>query len=365
MSLTDLSRVGWTAAASSYYDAATSPDKALDGTDVQNSSFWISDANAPQSITIDMGSTQPFNYIKYQPGNTRFYDPVFWGQGNPAFVKVYISTNGSTWTLVGTEVWPNEKRVEYVHFPPQSARYFKIEIISFDRRDYFRAVLAEVYAGWWDGQGQIKLYRKAHPRFVEDLSPYTDPDHDQGETSNVTASNSQAGGKIKIWHTSGLATYPELLFTNWNLPHNWRNIPWETISMVIEGSHTEPSWPGKVADFTLLNQRGSAQDIFDFEYAWYADSNADFTPIHMGLLYDMSQGAWEGLVTLGDSTQKDLNSIWSSIYLWASAGWNAASHNDEDCGVLNITDHYILFTYWGTPYSVYTDGARNAQHISY
>jgi hypothetical protein len=118
----DLDRSAWTATASSYYeeysgDLRTTPDKAIDGINMLNSTFWISDAGFPQYLEIDMGADHEITYVKCFKAKTRFYSPIFWAQDHPSYVAVEFYTGGG-WIEVARQVWPNIGDPHYIYIEP-------------------------------------------------------------------------------------------------------------------------------------------------------------------------------------------------------------------------------------------------------
>jgi hypothetical protein len=93
MAIVYLSRAGWTATASSQWDASMSPDKALDG---NNGTHWNT-ANGlgnGSTYTVDMAVAHSFNVIELIPRqDTR--------TGDPQYIRIDTSNNGSVWTLAG------------------------------------------------------------------------------------------------------------------------------------------------------------------------------------------------------------------------------------------------------------------------
>lgn len=372
-----LDRTGWTATASSTYDTGTpgqcAPGKALDGINVQNNSFWISDHSNgvndlfPHWIAVDMLTPREISYLKYVPALTRFFTPIFWGQNVPCHVRAYVSNDGANWTLVGEQVWPDDNRTHYVYFTENgvltahTARYFKLEGVTdlghggaLGTGGYHRMACAEIYAGKLEEGDDYKVYWKAHPKTLEDLTPFIEGAGNNGQVdylslqidpinpTDLTLAHLLAA--IRVWHTSGLAWYPEFCCTFWDFPTewhgepiDWKDLPLETVSVFVEGRKLDAASVGTAYDFGLIDHRGSTQGLFDFLGHWAVDFG-DFDPRVGTMLFNTPN--WEG-----DLTAAALETCYSNLLIMASIHQTAPSHADADVSRLIVEGHYFLVVY--------------------
>ena len=340
----DLNRTGWTATASSFYDAATTPAMALDGINIYqgNATFWLSEQGFPHWIAIDMGSPRTFNYVKYVAGSVRFYPPVLWGQANPLVARIYTSTNGVDWTLRKEQVWPGiGMDIDWVVLDaPVTARYFKLEgsTAGYSPHGYDRMICAEIYAGLLALGETYKHYQKIRPMISEDLTPYIIGDPlNNGIIDSVWAGAGSAGVHSRLWRTGPLSYYPEVTFSNWMLPAGWESLGVESILIIAEGSHTN----GAYHDFTLVDQRTSVQTIFDFLMQWSFEG--PFSGRRQAPFYTSSGGWAAGM------SAEVIAGMYSNMLLTGSISANAPDH-DANAWHLDITDHYLLMTWYRTYY---------------
>lgn len=115
------------------------PEKATDG-DVNT--FWHSEyipvTPLPQSITLNLRDVQQVDRVTYQPrvdGNLN---------GTILSYKVYVSTDGKTFTEVTAGTWDRDARLKTASFPAVAARYVRLEAHTASGGDYASA--AEVTA---------------------------------------------------------------------------------------------------------------------------------------------------------------------------------------------------------------------------
>ncbi|NOU71373.1 hypothetical protein GC098_08050 [Paenibacillus sp. LMG 31458] len=99
-------------------DAAS---KAIDG---DTSTIWHTKWNGsdalPQSITLNLGGTYNINKLTYLPRQS--------GTGGIITgYKVYVSTDGTTFTSAGSGTWSYDSSLKTVTFPTTSASYVKLE----------------------------------------------------------------------------------------------------------------------------------------------------------------------------------------------------------------------------------------------
>ena len=118
---TGLSRAGWTVTATNS-DAAHLPAAAVDA---NNSTYWWSGANVPQSLIVDMGSAQTFAAVSVLPSST-------FGSDRPTGIDVYVSTDGITWGAAVASVTglANDATEKIVIFASQTKRYVKVTITT-------------------------------------------------------------------------------------------------------------------------------------------------------------------------------------------------------------------------------------------
>jgi hypothetical protein len=117
---TKLSRTGWVASASVtdiYGDVAANM---LDG---DRNSRWSSGAGESRTmwVQVDLGSNKTFNKVVLDSGSS----PTDYARG----ADVYVSTNGSTFTKVGS-VTVDGQPVQLATFATQTARYIQIKSTS-------------------------------------------------------------------------------------------------------------------------------------------------------------------------------------------------------------------------------------------
>jgi alpha-L-fucosidase len=95
-------------------------------------SLWTSTGALPQSVTLNLGkSYDNIDMLEYLPqrntGTTA---------GNITSYKVYVSTDGATFTQVATGTWPADSKnggllsAQRVQFPAQTAQYVRLEATS-------------------------------------------------------------------------------------------------------------------------------------------------------------------------------------------------------------------------------------------
>ena len=95
----------------------------------QGESLWASTGSLPQSVTLNLGkSYDNIDMLEYLPqrntGTT---------VGNITSYKVYVSTDGATFTQVATGTWPADSKnggllsAQRVQFPAQTAQYVRLE----------------------------------------------------------------------------------------------------------------------------------------------------------------------------------------------------------------------------------------------
>jgi hypothetical protein len=119
----DISKVGWTATASSY-DARSccrSPAYAIDG---NISTEWVNSIVPqtvfPHTITVDMGQEHPlrgFSFVQRQNTTASLLKDF----------QVLVSTDSAVWISVGDYALSTTKSVQYIDIPEAAiARYFRV-----------------------------------------------------------------------------------------------------------------------------------------------------------------------------------------------------------------------------------------------
>jgi hypothetical protein len=352
-------RYGWTATASSQLDAGSGPERALDEYNRNSAySYWVSgDSVAPGNIlfphwiAVDMQTPHACNYIKYTTS-------TIGSQTNPSLVRAYISDKGSDWTQVGEQVWPLDRRTQWVYFEnadhvlvTHTCRYFKLEGVTDEGHEgnsIGRMICAEIYSGELHEDDDYKVYRKVHPTVLEDLTPQIDPSHIWGTVEYLsvvaTGDDPQAAhvrAKIKLWMTNSLAFYSEFLCSGFDFPEGWKDLPLESISVVAEGQHYNAAVVFSSSVGSLAPVRGSAQNILVDSWSWSVDSG-EWLVMRQNKAYDILSG-WYDVVTA-----EYLETCYSSFYIMQSLMRTAPSHNDADCTRLLLDDHYFLLVYGAT-----------------
>ncbi|MEV4170864.1 discoidin domain-containing protein [Nonomuraea sp. NPDC049709] len=124
----------------SSFHAGFGPERAVDG-DI--ATFWHSEYSPPtplpQSITLNLGEVKQVGNVGYQP---RFDGNL---NGTILDYKVYVSTDGQTFTEVAGGTWAGDARLKTATFPAVDARYVRLEGTRASGGSYLSA--AEVTAG--------------------------------------------------------------------------------------------------------------------------------------------------------------------------------------------------------------------------
>jgi hypothetical protein len=386
----DLDRSYWTATASSYYDADTSPDKALDGINRQNATFWISDAGFPQYIEIDMHADHELTYIKVFKANTRFYSPVFWGQSHPSLVQVKLYIDGA-WVVAGEQVWPSVGDPHFVYIeptnPPTLVSKFRLYALDdFGRPSYHRFAVSEIYAGKLVGGDPCVFYYKAHPKQFDKLQPGNALDVGYVDWNETDLGNEVAlcpprkiteppylftltypvKQQVRVWHTASLAWYPEMLAWDWDFPsdgfladlfgyppggqdpYTWPNVPGlESVSMGASGNGVDPWFrlarptaQPMICDLELSANMGSNQGYFDFRLPWYYDGTERIFPAVYKLwaLPNIQNGEVDSV------TLEDLGTFVSHNWIWHSLSGGSPTDFDH-CSSLSLKGLYYLIAF--------------------
>ncbi|MBB6548251.1 discoidin domain-containing protein [Nonomuraea rubra] len=124
----------------SSFHAGFGPERAVDG-DI--GTFWHSEYSPPtplpQSITLNLGEVKQVSKLDYQP---RFDGNL---NGTVLDYKVYVSTDGQTFSEVATGTWALDARLKTATFGAVEARYVRLEGHRASGGSYLSA--AEVSAG--------------------------------------------------------------------------------------------------------------------------------------------------------------------------------------------------------------------------
>jgi alpha-L-fucosidase len=87
-------------------------------------SLWTSSGSLPQSVTLDLGKVyDTIDMLMYQPRRESSTT------GNITSYRIYVSTNGTTFTQVASGTWAADVMVKRAQFPRQSARYVRLEAV--------------------------------------------------------------------------------------------------------------------------------------------------------------------------------------------------------------------------------------------
>ena len=77
----------------------------------------------PQSITLNLGGTYNVNALHYLPRQDWYL------HGTILSYKIYVSTNGSNFTLVTSGSWANDHSEKTAAFAPTKASYIRLEAV--------------------------------------------------------------------------------------------------------------------------------------------------------------------------------------------------------------------------------------------
>ncbi|NUR90461.1 MAG: discoidin domain-containing protein [Nonomuraea sp.] len=106
----------------SSFHAGFGPERAVDG-DI--ATFWHSEYSPPtplpQSLTLNLGEVRSVSKVEYQP---RFDGNL---NGTILDYRVYVSTDGQTFTQVAAGTWAGDARVKTAAFAAVDARYVRLE----------------------------------------------------------------------------------------------------------------------------------------------------------------------------------------------------------------------------------------------
>lgn len=135
----------------SVYATSGNPYYAIDGiNDRYFYTYWDSDENLPQSITIDLGKEyENISSLAYVPKYIPFLKPQ--KDGSIKSYKIYISSDNKNFTEITTGVWEGDTKMKIVRFHPVRTRYIKLEILSAVNN---HAVITEITIGREKNHGE-------------------------------------------------------------------------------------------------------------------------------------------------------------------------------------------------------------------
>lgn len=121
----EYARANWKVVSVSSEEAPNTGDKAWDGV-LANSwhTQWKAAKPAhPHTLVVDMNATVMLHGFYTLPSNT--------ATGNPQFLRVELSKDGTTWTSATDFTFVNTYDKQYAYLPtPQEARYYKITVTA-------------------------------------------------------------------------------------------------------------------------------------------------------------------------------------------------------------------------------------------
>lgn len=343
-----LNRFAWLATSDSHYSDDTDASKAIDGNNAEDFTNFISDAGAPQSITVDMGSVQTINYIRVAASWSRFYVPITWGQTLPTRVQAWTSLDNVTWVLAREMVWPEYGSPHWIEFTSRSARYFRFTATRIGG-GYNRLAIAEIWAGQLAAGETYKDYWIAHPTTlnIHQSLEYGSVDYlnlvpDPSSPADLQLAKVEA--KMRLWKHRPLAgDYPEIACSVWNLPAQFEDLTLESVSPVVEGQLLQPDGFTGALSFFLKNPLAYGGQGTPGADDWAGPIQGDIFPQVQELWYDPAVGWRHSL------TQATLADYFVTAIHWGSTTSDAISHDDEDTSRFLMTDLYLLVV-WERPY---------------
>lgn len=114
----------------SAYASSGYPYYAIDGlNDRIFYTYWDSDENLPQSITIDLGKEyDDINSLIYVPKYIPFLKPQ--NDGSIKSYKIYVSSDNKNFTEIMSGEWKGDHYTKVVKFSPVKTRYIRLEAIT-------------------------------------------------------------------------------------------------------------------------------------------------------------------------------------------------------------------------------------------
>jgi hypothetical protein len=342
----DFDRTGWTATADSESGATGVASRALDGS---LSTWWQSTSvhlgRNSHWIAVDMQAAHLIDYVRVGKSAVQFDTP------NPYWVEVYLSQDGIDWgAAVASMPWPADHRDQWVVFPPQVARHFKLVGYPYGYPAWpYGMGVNEIYAGKLAHGDVYKRYWKAHPQHLVDLYPLTAPNHGvieyntlQLDLSNPTdLQMARAVAHMHAWSFGPLAFYPEIVASGWDLPTPWPPAGLESITAVVDSTKlVNPSY-GAFVSPTFSFSEDSVQSYFDFIYQWFHSPGPWTMPptapswpaVPVLTFWDKDSG--------GVITPAQVPDLHHHIYVWGST---SGSGDNE----FTIADHYLLLVFPAT-----------------
>ena len=143
-----LPRGTWSASASSE-SVAYGAQYAIDGSE---RSFWGPDSSAalPQSLTVDMKSSHQVKGVQILQRSNNTVRNYNYPVNYITRYAVYVSKDGKTYQKATEGNWKNDFTLKQVKFPPQEARFVRLEILETSSSDAQpgrkgSATIAEIY----------------------------------------------------------------------------------------------------------------------------------------------------------------------------------------------------------------------------
>jgi len=184
-----ISRNGWSATADSF-EAGNEPARVLDG---NASTFWHSRFTPapadplPNWIAIDMKTTYNVQAISIQPR------PADSGNGRIGGHRIEVSTDNTTWLLVGLGTYNNDATTKKTTFVTRPARYVKITATT----------EAQQASNPWTSIAEVNVFQDV---VNSSPTPYTPPAAGKGVWEKTidfplipAAASLLTNGKILIW----------------------------------------------------------------------------------------------------------------------------------------------------------------------
>lgn len=227
MSLID--RSGWTLSASS-----TNPSYPVtNAKDANLSTFWASvSGDFPHWISIDMGSAQQWDYLRFIPSSSAF----------PTTVEVYVSDDGADWgSAVATATWAADTKVKIIVLAGiENHRYVKLNATA-GSAAYLRCV--EIYLGLseiTDRNSWVAYATNSYTTYLPALML-------DGSTATFWASS--GGYPLAVWFDMGKAHYAD------TIKHTPRQDGWQDRfgAVTVEASDDGVTWGSALGSDTWAN----------------------------------------------------------------------------------------------------------------
>ena len=319
-----LPRNGWTATADSVQDVNV-PSTVLDG---NTATMWHTEwtpvnAPLPHTITIDMNGINVLDGITYLPRQDGS------SNGNIGEHQVYISVDGSTFTLVAYGTWLDDNTEKSSDFEPIPARYIRIV-----------ALTEAGNRGPWSSAAEINAYG------VESFAPRNGWTATADSVQDTHVPGNVLDGDVSTyWHT-------EYTPTTAPLPH--------TITINMQATY--------LVDALAYNPRqdGSPNGNIGQYQIWTSTNGNNFIQVSSGTWNDDAslklatfppvQASYIRLVALTEAGNRGPWSSASEINvsartLLSRAGWSATADSSQDVHVPgNLLDGDTT-DYWHTEWA--------------